>query len=947
MDVSDGVECSVEAKMSPSISRHRTAALGLAAALIAGHENCLPPHPDRSALQDSLETGPTNVPLNAERREVARYIADATAKLPDSAALKSLVQVGSPAISTLERIASDPRSSLTVRTATIRAIGEIGGAESFSSLTRILSATRFDPMSGPLFRATIEAISYTGEHRGIAVLADILEGRNYVAFDQGGLNRVSAVWALGRFNSREAFEALWSVGANPNHSEEVREIAFSCVRRFGDLYSESQQRLLNLLESPGELSRADLLGKAAQFGLSEFAPELVSIALNDSYSVPERRSALNGLRSLKASEACRHVMSLLGCADTDISAATMKLLVSVGEPACFPEVIQQLRDDPALLRFFPRQEYVSRAVEDIDFLCATHESLWPVVQHAIFQCERPDLSIIEAADLSPLLAVAISGLTHRVLTQEITLAAQLGTPLTFHDQEIVESFMKLIVKYPVVAPSWVVPNLTLIAGVCPEPFLPYVGNPALPDHINAAIAGAIVRSGNAEAIRQLDPSLTKAFQEVFTLRLSGVLPIDGEPSPLFVPNSSSDLLKAVDRILEDSKEISLSSIRLAEDGSRSIDDRLTSIGMIRHLESSELGTALRILSSPTEAVRTRMATRILMIASSKHIPLELEARAAETLSPLMARLCAGNNNTVFFERIDSRVWDDVVTAATYAYTPRFCVQLLALANNEASGDRQEILGLLNRKVEREAGHLKFLDCLAQASADPSLSERDRTLAKRYYDALVGARQIGMRSPFRFSIELIERMVDDTQLRVDDNRPIVVISFAKADYNQASVFFRGQLEEMAQRGFRLLFMEPGDEEELVRQAGGLHSLMTASGIQGASAIFVFGHGSKTRISLGEKSSDEAYAIDPSDRGELSAFGALLKPGGVVAHLSCENGRGGKGSGNMVEFHREDVFPHAGVEKIIAPRTPTTLSGVRVIYKDGEIVDVIFPVESFKG
>ncbi len=936
--------------MAPSFSKNGTAALGLAAALLTANEAFrLPPAPHcvRSDNFHTLDPFPKEQ-LTPEIREVQRYIADASAKLPEAAALKSLVQIGSPAIPTLATLASDSGASLSLRTGAIRAIGEIGGPESIAPLSRALSAARFDPLAGPIFRATVEAISFSGEPEGIRLLVDIAQGPHRSILESLSIDKLSVTWALGRFKSREAFDALWSVASNPNISDEVRDTAFSCIRRFGDFHGISQERLVNLLENPGELSRPDLFAQAAQFGLSEFTPELVSVALSQSCSVAERRSALQGLRALKASQECDKLATLVASDESSIAAGAMRLLISTGEPSHVSAVITQLRNNPDKLSLFPRQEYVSRASEDIDFLCATHAMLGPVIQHAIFQSEHPHVSIIEAADLSPLFAVAISGLAQRVLTQETTLAAQLDSPLTLQDRELVDSFMKLLVRHPAVAPTWALPSLTFIAGVCPAVFLPYVGNPALPDHINAALAGAIIRSGNTEAIKQLDPALTKAFQEAFTLRLSGILPLDSDKGPFFIPDKSSDLIESLEKILEDNKEVSLLSIERANDSSLTIEERLTALSLMRHIEPSSSALALQILASPIEAIRTHMAMRVLMISSTKELSHELEVRAAEILLPQVVRVCGSNNNTIFFERVNPRVWDEVTAAALYAYTPRFCVELLKLANDERCGDRQEILGLLNRKVVSETGYERFIECLAQVQDSADFTETERALASRYCRALGEARQIGIHSPFRFSIELLERIVDDTQLRADDKRPVVVVSFAKADHNQASVFFRRQLEEMSERGFRLLFMEPGDEEELVRQAGSLHSLMTASGIKGASAIFIFGHGSKTKISLSDKSSDELYSIDPSDRGELGAFGALLQPGGVVAHLSCENGRGGKGSGNMVEFHRDEVFPHAGEFKIIAPRSPTSLPGVRVIYsRDGEIIDVIFPVESFKG
>jgi len=932
--------------MSPSTTSNRAAALGLTAALIGGHEAVSPP----ISLRHEASTTRClafEIELDRDQVEIKRYIQEGLSKLPDTAGLRALAQVGTAAIPTLERLASDTGSPLSLRTDSIRAIGEIGGAGALPALTRILNMTCFDIHGSSLLRAAVEAISSTGDPAGPAILKDILQGRYRIISDSSAIDRLTAAWALGRFNSREAFEGLWGLAANPANSEEVRVAALAGLRRFGDLYGESQARLLALLENPGEFSRSTLLSNAAHFGLSEFVPELVATALDEEIPSKDRRDALSGLRHLKASEACEVVAPLLSSVDDDLAAETMSFLVSLGDPLHFEAVIGELRGNPDRLHRFPREEYVNRAVEDVDFLCATCAALEPVVQHAIIRCESSDLSVIQATDFGSVLGVAVSGLAYRVLTQETTLTGQLGGTISFGDITLLDSYMRLIVRYPVVAPSATVSNLALIAGICPDPFLRHIENPALPDHVRAAIAGAIVRSGNSEAIKRLDPALAQAFREAFSLRLSGVLPIDGGREPFFINKDSGDLLRAVDDLLENKKEISAISLKRALDPYLSIEERTTALRLIRSIGSGDSERVLKILSSPVEAIRVRMATRALMIAANKEIPTEVEARAGEIISPLVRRVCATNNSNLFFERLDHGVSDEVIAAAAHLYTPRFCVELLALADDERSGDSQEVLGLLNRKVMRDEGFQKFVESLVLASDDPSIPESERGRAKRYHRALVGARQIGMRSPFRFSIDLIERMVEDTQIRVDDKRPVVVVSFARADHNQAAVFFRQQLTEMSQRGFRILFMEPGDEVELVRQAGGLHSLLTASGIEGASALFIFGHGSKTRIGLGDKASDEIYSIDPSDRGELSAFGALLRVGGVVVHLSCENGRGGKGSGNMVEFHREDVFPQAGSMKIIAPRTPTTLSGVRIIYKDDEIIDVIFPVECFKG
>jgi hypothetical protein len=175
----------------------------------------------------------------------------------------------------------------------------------------------------------------------------------------------------------------------------------------------------------------------------------------------------------------------------------------------------------------------------------------------------------------------------------------------------------------------------------------------------------------------------------------------------------------------------------------------------------------------------------------------------------------------------------------------------------------------------------------------------------------------------------------------------VLCFAESDANQAGIFFREQLQFLSSVGYRLLYIEPSDEKKLEVKARGVLQLLEASGRQGAEVVFIFGHGERYSIELNNRSNGEQFSIDTSDVGDLQSFGKLLAPSGSVFLLSCSTGRDGAEADNVLRFLRRYVFPQAAPARIVGPKFPVDLRGIRLTVDESEDLRVVFPSEQSGG
>jgi hypothetical protein len=213
---------------------------------------------------------------------------------------------------------------------------------------------------------------------------------------------------------------------------------------------------------------------------------------------------------------------------------------------------------------------------------------------------------------------------------------------------------------------------------------------------------------------------------------------------------------------------------------------------------------------------------------------------------------------------------------------------------------------------------------------------DNKIFEKEYQAVVNdLKKLDIDFPGRFkrlsvAMEIIENRRNPNRV---DGRPLAILVYPKKDWGR--VFELNQMTELVNRGYRVLYFEAREEQQVYQ------ALKETTTTQKADLFVLAGHGVQDRTSLGaedpagKKGEREELYIDISDEAEMIAMGLSdsLAQDSVIILYSCSTGKGRKERLNVANLMKK-VFPQATV---FAPTEPTIILGY-VYDKNGKIVYV---------
>ncbi|MFA5840157.1 MAG: DUF4116 domain-containing protein [Candidatus Margulisiibacteriota bacterium] len=203
---------------------------------------------------------------------------------------------------------------------------------------------------------------------------------------------------------------------------------------------------------------------------------------------------------------------------------------------------------------------------------------------------------------------------------------------------------------------------------------------------------------------------------------------------------------------------------------------------------------------------------------------------------------------------------------------------------------------------------------------------------------LGLRSLNIEFPQRLGSmrSLLEIVHNRQNLAENDPRPMIVLLYPKADYNGA--FAATQMEELVQKGYRVIYFEGGTDEE------DYANLIAATRNVGKKTMYIewSGHGTAEKIAKGAADpaqgipENEDLYIDLTDEKEMKdlKLEETIDPAGMIIVTACSAGAGRETSPNMA-----NMFAKIFKVPIKAPVLPTN-SDHYVYDAEGKIVDVVF-------
>ena len=229
--------------------------------------------------------------------------------------------------------------------------------------------------------------------------------------------------------------------------------------------------------------------------------------------------------------------------------------------------------------------------------------------------------------------------------------------------------------------------------------------------------------------------------------------------------------------------------------------------------------------------------------------------------------------------------------------------------------------------------------------EPLIEERiknsgiDSSLRKFYEETIVPvidelkALNINHFDRFKNSAIANEIIENRTRCKLNDERPLALILYPKADWSRA--FRNNQIEELIRRCYRVVYYEINQENEV-------YQAMTEMGREQIDLLILGGHGDQTSLawgaddpSLGAPKTTEEFYLDILDGPDMEQrkLNKFLKPNATVILDSCDSGKGANSAANVANMLGHEL-PHC---TILAPAGTTSID--TYIYDEiNRVVDV---------
>lgn len=212
---------------------------------------------------------------------------------------------------------------------------------------------------------------------------------------------------------------------------------------------------------------------------------------------------------------------------------------------------------------------------------------------------------------------------------------------------------------------------------------------------------------------------------------------------------------------------------------------------------------------------------------------------------------------------------------------------------------------------------------------------DSHLFEQEYQTIIeDLKKMDIDFPRRFRKIRVIREIIENRKHPDrtDGRPLAMLFYPKKD--KVGVFEINQMAELVERGYRVLYFEVGEEQQLYR------ALQEAAKTQKVDLFVLAGHGVKDSTALGaedpalKKIEKEQLYIDLSDEAEMKRdLSDCLAKKSVIILYSCSTGEGREDNLNVANLMKK-VFPQATV---FAPTEPSIILGY-VYNRKGKVIFV---------
>ncbi len=175
-----------------------------------------------------------------------------------------------------------------------------------------------------------------------------------------------------------------------------------------------------------------------------------------------------------------------------------------------------------------------------------------------------------------------------------------------------------------------------------------------------------------------------------------------------------------------------------------------------------------------------------------------------------------------------------------------------------------------------------------------------------------AKKLGIDMPFRFSRSTLAYLLDERMNARPDSRPLAVVIFPKADWNDAFYYEEKLIRQLIDHGYRVMYYEVSSDEEMVSSLRDA----TANGKHPAQFLMIGGHATKDFLSFSAPDparavvADEVRALDLSDEDQLKTarFSSMLSSQCSIVLNGCSTGAGRKAMDNLPNLLRR-VVPQA--------------------------------------
>lgn len=212
--------------------------------------------------------------------------------------------------------------------------------------------------------------------------------------------------------------------------------------------------------------------------------------------------------------------------------------------------------------------------------------------------------------------------------------------------------------------------------------------------------------------------------------------------------------------------------------------------------------------------------------------------------------------------------------------------------------------------------------------------------KEGYESIVAElQQLGIHSPERFNTKTAAAIIHDRKNISDpDERPIVLFIYPKYDKTHAYNF--NQLQDFVEHGYRVLYFEVGNEEDLETvekdlQAAGLEYQVSVFRLGGHSAISGMSFGAPDPAQKQVKDPSRVFIAAKPNEGIgkiLTRFNAFLQQGALIFADGCGAG-GGEGIVTNIADSLAVKYPDC---LVFASTRSTKLTELRALFDKNDKV-----------